>query len=97
MVSAASIEPWGAEQVLRIRVQEMACAIDLTLVERVFQLVAMQHVLGGPAYLVGLMNYHGESVAVVDLGLWFGRLFGSGSKDRFGLVEHSGTGVEHGS
>ncbi len=60
-------------QVLRIGVQDMQCAIDLDLVERVFPLMELRQVPGGPHYLAGLMNYHGESLAVVDLSLWLGK------------------------
>lgn len=70
--SPAPDTPTAALQVLRLRLQEMQCAIDLSFVERVFPLVALQQVPGGPRYLAGLMNYRGESLAVVDLGLWLG-------------------------
>lgn len=59
-------------QALRISIDGIQCVIELALVERVIPLLALQQVPGAPHYLVGLMNYHGESIAVVDLGLWLG-------------------------
>lgn len=70
--SPGAATPSAALQVLRLRLQDMQCAIDLCFVERVFPLVAVQQVPGGPRYLAGLMNYRGESLALVDLGLWLG-------------------------
>lgn len=57
-------------QVLRIAVHEIECVIDLSLVERVISMVLLQVVPGAPPYFAGIMNYHGEDIAVVDLGLW---------------------------
>lgn len=70
--SPAAVTPTVALQVLRLRLQDIQCAIDLCFVERVFPLVAVQQVPGGPRYLAGLMNYRGESLALVDLGIWLG-------------------------
>lgn len=64
--------PGPARQVLRLRVQDLECGLELELVERVLPLVELQQVPGGPDHLAGLMDYGGESVAVVDLGLWLG-------------------------
>ncbi len=60
-------------QVLHVKVQNAPCVISLSLVERVISLVALQPTPGAPTYLVGLMDYHGKSVPVVDLSLWFGQ------------------------
>lgn len=75
--SHAADSPRAELQILRLRLQEMQCAIDLCFVERVFPLVAVQQVPGGPRYLAGLMNYRGESLAVVDLGIWLGMADGA--------------------
>ena len=64
--------PAPLRQVLRVRIQDTQCAIDLAQVERVLPLVELQQVPGGPPHLAGLMNYRGESLAVVDLGIWLG-------------------------
>lgn len=74
--SPASATPTAELQVLRLRLQNIQCAIDLCFVERVFPLVAVQQVPGGPQYLAGLMNYRGESLALVDLGIWLGLTVG---------------------
>ena len=62
----------SADQVLRVSLQETQFVIDLALVERVISIVALQQLPGAPSYFVGLMDYHGDSIPVVDLGLWLG-------------------------
>lgn len=57
---------------LRFRVQAQQFVLALHSVERVLPLMALQAVPGGPAHLAGLLNYRGESLCVVDLGLWLG-------------------------
>ncbi len=59
-------------QVIRIRAQDTHYAIALRHVECVLPLMELQPVPGGANYLAGLMNYHGKSLAVVDLGMWLG-------------------------
>ncbi|HEX5362457.1 MAG TPA: chemotaxis protein CheW [Fluviicoccus sp.] len=71
----AAIEAPGANrpaQVLLLRVQDRWLAMDLRHVERIFLLMDLQPVPQGPACLAGLMDYHGQSLAVFDLGLWLG-------------------------
>lgn len=59
-------------KVIRVRVQDTHYAIALKYVECVLPLMELQPVPGGADYLVGLMNYHGNSLVVVDLGMWLG-------------------------
>jgi len=59
-------------QVLRVLLRGVQCAIDLDYIERVLPLVALQPIPGGPHHLVGIMNYRGLSLPVVDLGAWLG-------------------------
>ena len=63
--------PVSHQQVLRVRIKDVLCAIDLRWVERVVPMVALQAVPGAPNYLIGFMDYHGSSILVVDLGLWY--------------------------
>jgi len=61
------------KRVLQLNVKdEMLACIDLVEVERVFPLVQVQMVPGGPDYLVGLMNLHGTTIPLVDLALRLG-------------------------
>lgn len=62
----------AALRVIRVRMQDTQYAIELKYVECVLPLMELQPVPGGAYYLAGLMDYHGESVAVVDLGMWLG-------------------------
>ncbi len=59
-------------EVLNVRVQDLLCSIDLQHVERAFFILDLQPVPGGPDYLAGLMNLHGTSIPVLDLGLRLG-------------------------
>lgn len=59
-------------QIIRVRVQDTHYAIALKYVECVLPLMELQPVPGGADYLVGLMNYHGNSLVVVDLSMWLG-------------------------
>ena len=51
---------------------ETQVCIDLADVERVFPLVAVQEIPGGPDYLVGLISLHGTSIPIIDLALKLG-------------------------
>lgn len=51
---------------------EACFSVPLAFVERVVPLMSLQTIPGGPAHLAGLLNYHGESVCVVDLAIWLG-------------------------
>lgn len=64
--------PGSVLQVIRVRMQDTQYAIELKYVECVLPLMELQPVPGGAYYLAGLMDYHGKSVAVVDLGMWLG-------------------------
>lgn len=59
-------------QVMHVLVQNTQYAIELKYVECVLPLMELQPVPGSAYYLAGLMDYHGKSVAVVDLGMWLG-------------------------
>lgn len=59
-------------QAIRVRTQDTQYAIELKYVECVLPLMELQPVPGSAYYLAGLMDYHGTSVAVVDLGMWLG-------------------------
>jgi chemotaxis signal transduction protein len=47
-------------------------AIELKYVRGILPLMELQPVPGSAHYLAGLMNYHGQSIPVVDLSLWLG-------------------------
>ncbi len=57
---------------LWVRVQSIDCCIDLTYVDRVVSLVALQAVPGAPIYFAGLLNLSGRNIPVIDLGLRLG-------------------------
>jgi purine-binding chemotaxis protein CheW len=61
-----------AHQVLRVLLRRVQCAIYLDYIERVLPLPALQQIPGAPHHLVGIMNYRGLSLPVVDLGAWLG-------------------------
>jgi chemotaxis signal transduction protein len=60
------------EKVLRMRTHDFECGVNLDRVERVLRLPLLQQVPSGMNSLVGIMNYSGRSVAVVDFGMWLG-------------------------
>lgn len=75
--SALSTEPaekagGGFRPLLRFTVGDLQCAIDLSQVERVYLFMELIQVPGRPDYCAGLMNYHGQGIAVIDLGSWLG-------------------------
>lgn len=59
-------------QVLIIRAGDLLACIDLYNVERTISLVAMQAMPGSAAYVAGIMNYAGSSMAVIDLAIRLG-------------------------
>lgn len=73
-LSAESAEKNGGgfRQLLRFTVGDLQCAIDLSEVERVYLFMELIQVPGRPDYCAGLMNYHGQGIAVIDLGSWLG-------------------------
>ncbi len=62
----------SVQQVLPMRVQGKLYAIDLSFVECVLPLMELQHVSGRMPYITGLMDYRGNNLAVIDLGVWLG-------------------------
>ena len=66
--------PVSNRQILPIYLQKYQYAIDLMFVECVLPLTALQPVANGADYLIGLMDYRGKSIPVIDLSLWLGML-----------------------
>lgn len=61
-----------ARQILPIRLQKNQYAIDLVFVECVLPLATLQPVSNSVSYLMGLMDYRGKSIPVIDLSQWLG-------------------------
>ena len=61
-----------ARQILPIRLQKNQYAIDLISVECVLPLTTLQPIANNADYLMGLMDYRGKSIPVIDLSLWLG-------------------------
>jgi len=59
-------------QYLNIQVGRVACALALERVDKIVTLMALEEVPNAPNYLVGVFNYHGKVVPVVDLLLRIG-------------------------
>lgn len=59
-------------QVLTIRLDGLLACVDLNSVERTHSLVAMQAMPGCAPYVAGIMNYAGNSLAVIDLAIRLG-------------------------
>ena len=59
-----------ARQILPIRLQKNQYAIDLISVECVLPLTTLQPIANSADYLMGLMDYRGKSIPVIDLSLW---------------------------
>jgi len=59
-------------QVLMVRLDGMLACIDLSSVERTLALAAMQAMPGCAPYVAGIMNYAGNSLAVIDLAIRLG-------------------------
>ena len=57
---------------LHFMVQDLQCCLRIKEVERMMSLLDIQVIPGGPEYLLGMMNLHGMSVPVIDLGLRIG-------------------------
>lgn len=55
------------QQYLHVRLQRNLYAIPLEQVIRVMSLMAMREVPGSPPWVMGLMNYQGDSILAVDL------------------------------
>lgn len=63
-------------QILRVRTHGAQIAIDLGYVRRVLPLMELEQLPGAPSHLAGLMNYRGDSLPVVDVGIWLGMKMG---------------------
>jgi purine-binding chemotaxis protein CheW len=59
-------------EVLYSMVNNLHVGFDLDHIEKVLPLVSLETVPGSPGYVVGLMNYSGKSIFVVDLALRLG-------------------------
>lgn len=59
-------------QVLTLRLEGLLACVDLNSVERTHSLVAMQAMPGCAPYVAGIMNYAGNSLAVIDLAIRLG-------------------------
>ncbi len=68
----SAVNVTSVQQVLPIRVQDKLYALDLSFVECVLPLMELHHVSGRMPYLTGIMDYRGNSLAVIDLGIWLG-------------------------
>lgn len=69
---AESVSLGKTIKVLQMAVDDVDCCIPIDNVERVLLLMALEFVPSGPDFLVGLMNFRGRSVPVVDLGMRLG-------------------------
>ncbi|MCK5120574.1 MAG: chemotaxis protein CheW [Methylococcales bacterium] len=58
---------------LQLQAQGVLCAIELKRVERIVSLMALNPVPSAPDYLVGVFDYHGFIVPVIDLSLRIGQ------------------------
>lgn len=58
---------------LQLQAQGVLCAIELKRVERIVSLMALNTVPSAPDYLVGVFDYHGFIVPVIDLSLRIGK------------------------
>ena len=59
-------------QLLTIKVANVLACIDLTHVERTFSLVDIKPMPGSAPYVVGILNYAGSSLPVIDLAIRLG-------------------------
>lgn len=59
-------------QILDVRIFDRRFSIDLTYVERILLLMNVEPVPQGPDYLLGIFNYDGDAVPVVDLAVRLG-------------------------
>ncbi len=65
-------EPSERRQLLHFMVRETQCCLRLEDVERVLPLMALEKLPAGQEDLVGLLNWHGRTVPVADLGILLG-------------------------
>ncbi len=69
VVNASTGSAQATEQILLCRVSEMLVCIALSHVERTTPLVAIQPMPGSADYVVGMMNFVGHSLPVIDLAM----------------------------
>jgi chemotaxis signal transduction protein len=60
-------------RVMHFAVQDLQCCLHIEDVERVIPLLEVRPIPSGPDYLLGLMNYHGSGIAVIDAGFRIGQ------------------------
>ncbi|OMH32674.1 chemotaxis protein CheW [Motiliproteus sp. MSK22-1] len=68
-ISQSEISKWVLHVVVGT---DTRICIDLADVTRVFPLVSVEEVPGGPDYLVGFVSFHGVSIPIIDLALKLG-------------------------
>lgn len=59
-------------QFLTIKVANLLACVDLSNVERTFSLVEIKPMPGSAPYVVGILNYAGNSLPVIDLAIRLG-------------------------
>lgn len=57
---------------LHFMVHDLQCCLHVQDVSRMMSLMDVQAIPGDSSYLLGMMNLHGDSVPVIDLGLRIG-------------------------
>ncbi len=62
-----------AAKYLQLQAEGILCAIELQRVEKIVSLMALNPVPSAPDYLVGVFDYHGFIVPVIDLSLRIGQ------------------------
>ena len=59
-------------QVLHFVIQNMRLCVELQYVDKILPLVWLEAIPGSPLYFVGMINYAGKSVPVIDLAIRLG-------------------------
>ncbi|NNG13725.1 MAG: chemotaxis protein CheW [Gammaproteobacteria bacterium] len=67
-----STQSQSSMTLLHFMVQDLQCCLHIKDVERMMSLLDMQVIPGSAEYLLGMMNLHGNSIPVIDLGLRIG-------------------------
>lgn len=78
MIAARSLPAQGMLTLLFLRSRDCRLCMDVRQAQRLMLLMEIDSVPHGPDYLVGLMNYRGDAVPVIDLGLRLGLGAGAG-------------------
>jgi len=60
-------------QYLQVKANQVLCLIELERIEKIVSLMALKAVSASPGYLVGVFNYKGRIVPVIDLSLRIGQ------------------------